>query len=59
VKDEMPTSYLLAARPGMIASNVAFWTSTSSPSFSPSALIRSMSMPMIVLPSLSTNSFGA
>ena len=59
VNDDMPSSYFLAAMPGRMPSNALFWNSTSRPSFWPTALPRSTSMPMIVVPSVSTNSLGA
>ena len=59
VNDDMPSSYFLAAMPGRMPSNALFWNSTSRPSFWPMALPRSTSMPMIVVPSVSTNSLGA
>ena len=59
VNDDMPSSYFLAAMPGRMPSNALFWNSTSRPSFWPTALPRSTSMPMIVVPSASTNSLGA
>ena len=59
VNDDMPSSYFLAAMPGRMPSNALFWNSTSNPSFWPTALPRSTSMPMIVVPSVSTNSLGA
>jgi hypothetical protein len=59
VNDDMPSSYFLAAMPGRMPSNALFWNSTSSPSFWPTAFPRSTSIPMIVVPSVSTNSLGA
>src|SRR6478609_1560758 len=59
VKDETPTSYLPEVTPRMMVSNPAFWNSALRPSLAATALKRSTSMPMTVLPSVSMNSLGA
>ena len=59
VKDDMPRSYFLAARPGMMLSNVWFLTSALRPMTPASAFARSASMPSTVLPLEPMNSFGA
>ena len=56
--EDMPSSYLAPSMPGMIPENAAFSNSAVRPSFCATALPRSTSMPMIVLPSVSVNSFG-
>ena len=58
VNDDIPRSYFLAARPGMIPSNVALTTLAFRPMTPVSALARSASMPSTVLPSEPMNSFG-
>jgi len=58
VNDETPASYLPDWRPGMIASNTADSYSVFRPSLAATALNRSTSKPMTVLPSVSRNSFG-
>ena len=50
VNDETPTVYLPELTPGMIASNFADCHSVVRPSFWATALNRSTSKPMIVLP---------
>ena len=52
-------SYLPAARPGMIVSNVALTTFAFRPITAASALLRSASIPITVWPSEAMNSFGA
>ncbi len=56
--EDMPSSYLAPSMPGMIPENALFWNSAVRPSFCATAVPRSTSMPMIVLPSVSVNSFG-
>jgi hypothetical protein len=48
VKDEAPTSYLPAARPGMMLSKVALTILTLSPMTAASAFIKSASIPITV-----------
>src|SRR5260370_41485350 len=55
----MPSWYLPELMPPMIESNPAFWKVNGTPIFLLSALPRSTSIPMIVLLSVSKNSFGA
>ena len=59
VKEDIPRSYLFAARPGMMLSNVAFLTCGVSPIACPRALARSESIPITVCPSEAMNSSGA
>ncbi len=59
VNDETPISYLPDETPGMIASNGAGVNDALSPSLAATALNRSTSNPITVLPSLSRNSLGA
>src|SRR5689334_10027400 len=59
VNDETPTLYFLVPTPGMMLSNDADCHSVVRPSFWPTALNRSTSNPMTVLPSASRNSLGA
>src|SRR3954452_3969710 len=59
VNDETPTLYLPEVTPGMIASNLADSHCVVRPSFCATALNRSTSKPMIVLPSASRYSLGA
>jgi hypothetical protein len=56
--EDMPSSYLAPAIPGMIPENALFWNSAVSPSFCATAVPSSTSQPMMVLPSVSVNSFG-
>lgn len=56
LNDEIPISYFLAPRPGMMPSNEEFWNSICTPSTWPMAVPRSTSKP-VALP-LSWNSFG-
>src|SRR6266498_405311 len=59
VNDETPTSYFQDSTPGMIASNLADVHWVVRPSLAATALNRSTSKPMTVLPSVSRNSLGA
>src|SRR5689334_10710827 len=59
VNDETPTLYFLVPTPGMMLSNDADCHSVVRPSLWPTALNRSTSNPMTVLPSASRNSLGA
>src|SRR3954447_8544649 len=59
VKEETPTVYLPELTPGMMLSNVADCHSVVRPSFAATALNRSTSKPITVLPSVSTYSLGA
>src|ERR1700712_2459658 len=59
VNDETPTLYLALLTPGMMLSNVADCHSVVRPSFCATALNRSTSKPITVLPSASRNSLGA
>src|SRR5262245_12072352 len=58
VNDETPMSYLPDVTPGMIASNGADTHCVLMPSFPATALKRSTSKPITVLPSVSRNSLG-
>ena len=49
--DDMPSSYLPPWMPGMMPGKALFWNSAVSPSFCATAVPRSTSMPMIVVPS--------
>ena len=55
----MPASYLPDCTPGMMSSNFADCHSVFRPSFCATALNRSTSKPITVLPSVSRNSLGA
>src|SRR5919199_6183265 len=59
VKDETPTLYLPVPTPGMMLSNVADCHWVVNPSLPATALNRSTSKPITVLPSVSRNSLGA
>src|SRR5689334_5115264 len=59
VNDETPISYLPDDTPGMIALNGAGENFAFRPSLAATALNRSTSKPMTVLPSLARNSLGA
>src|SRR3954464_5809464 len=59
VNDETTTLYFLLATPGMMLSKVADCHSAFRPSLPATALNRSTSKPMTVLPSASRNSLGA
>src|SRR2546423_10555415 len=59
VNDETPMLYLAEPTPGMMSSNFADCHSVLSPNLPATALNRSTSNPMIVLPSVSRNSLGA
>src|SRR3712207_1485290 len=59
VNDETPMLYFLLVTPGMMLSNEADCHSVARPSFCATALNRSTSTPLTVLPSASRNSFGA
>src|SRR5213078_3103057 len=59
VNDDTPSSYLPDCTPGMMSSNFADCQSVFRPSFAATALNRSTSNPMTVLPSVSRNSLGA
>ena len=56
--DDMPSSYFPPWMPGMMPGKALFWNSAVSPSFCATAVPRSTSMPMIVVPSGAVNSFG-
>jgi hypothetical protein len=58
VNEDMPRSYLPAARPGMIASKVTFWMLAFRPITLARAFARSASIPITVLPSEAMNSSG-
>src|SRR6266511_3886366 len=59
VNDETPALYLPEFTPGMILPNVADCHSVVRPSLAATALNRSTSKPITVLPSVSRNSLGA
>src|SRR4051794_32598732 len=59
VNDETPTLYLPVPTPGMMLSNVADCHCVVRPSLPATALKRSTSKPITVLPSASRNSLGA
>src|SRR4051794_11624824 len=59
VKEETPAPYFLLFTPGMMLSNEADCHWVVRPSFWATALNRSTSKPMTVLPSVSRNSLGA
>src|SRR4051812_25614645 len=59
VNEETPTLYFPLLTPGMMLSNVADCHWVVRPSFAATALNRSTSKPMTVLPSASRNSLGA
>src|SRR3954449_11292444 len=59
VNEETPTVYFLLATPGMMLSNEADCHSVVRPSLPATALNRSTSKPMTVLPSVSRYSLGA
>src|SRR3954451_5332616 len=59
VNDETPTLYLPVPTPGMMLSKLADCQSVVRPNFCATALNRSTSNPMTVLPSVSRNSLGA
>src|SRR2546421_6759091 len=59
VNDETPMLYLPEPTPGMMSSNFADCHSAFSPNLPATALNRSTSNPMTVLPSVSRNSLGA
>src|SRR3954469_12899970 len=59
VNDETPVPYLPGLTPGMMLSNVADCHCVVRPNLPATALNRSTSKPITVLPSVSRNSFGA
>src|SRR5579859_6848952 len=59
VNEETPMLYLPDVTPGMMSSNFALCQLVFRPSFPATALNRSTSNPMTVLPSVSRNSLGA
>src|SRR2546430_1771286 len=59
VNEDTPSSYLPDCTPGMMSSNFADCQSVFRPSLLATALNRSTSNPMTVLPSVSRNSLGA